>query len=226
MEELRESSPWSNRGKSPQVFESGEFESAVYLTGILLVNWEPTSNVHQLPMHSSLNWSLIWCQSVERRMGIFSFWDGREISNLTPCFSELNLQVCWRTRKASSDGICYVITPLKIWIRWSTFHSLTWNQQPTKRDGLRFQNRILHRQRDSEVELITAIDMQTSTNTKSRESDQSRDKERFFFIKRNKNLRSHSTENRFHCGFKNGLQADRQTDKTHIYRLTEPILSV
>ena len=146
-------------------------------------------------------------------MDICSFRDRRRISTL-------NIEPSFKTRKASSNGMSYVNTqlakhkddeaPFTHWIQIND----------RARDGLRFQSRILHKQRGIEVEWVTALDIWARKRAKRRKSDKSREQERFCLIWRNKYRHSQSTDNRFQCGLKNGLQTDRQTDGQTKYIFT------
>ena len=83
-------------------------------------------------------------------------------------------------RKASLTGISYIAPPLAKHKEDGTSFTF-WNKinnQP--RDGLRLQNRILHKQRGRKVEWVITLAIRTSMRTKRCESDQRREKEKSF----------------------------------------------
>ena len=88
-------------------------------------------------------------------MDSFSSWDRQKISTL-------NIEPSFKTTKAPSNDMSYVNTqlvkhkvdgaPVTHWIQIND----------RARDGLRFQSRILHKQRGNEVEWVTALDIRAS----------------------------------------------------------------
>jgi hypothetical protein len=159
----------------------------------------------------------------------FSFRDRQSIKNL-------NIEPSFKTREATSKCMGYVNTLLaKHQDDGAAFTH--WNKiKDPPRGGFRFQSRILHnspQQRGNKVQCVTPLHLRASkreNEAKVIKMKREREKERFNLISRNKSCHCESIDNRSHCGFKNGLQTDRHTDrrsdKILIYRLTDSILSV